>query len=156
MMKLELRYRHLGLVVENMEKILEFYVGILGQEIVVDLIEEGNYWAALTGVPNSSSRVVKTRVPDGSVIEIVEFLKPKAIIPPSIVYHLKGLNHLAYNVKEIDTQYEYLKKNGVEFISEVLKSPYDPVKTFFFKDPEDNLLQFVEVTDPNAIREGLE
>ena len=155
-MKMELRYRHVGLVVENMDRILEFYVGILGQEIVCDLIEEGDYWAALTGVPESSSRVVKTKVPDGSVIEIVEFLEPKAIIPSSMAYHLKGFNHLAYNVKEIDSQYEYLKKNGVKFISEVLTSPYDPVKTFFFKDPEENLLQFVEVLDPNAIREGLE
>ena len=48
-----------------------------------------------------------------------------------------------------------IKKNGVKFLSQPLKSAFDPVKTCFCYDPDNTIIQFVEITDSSLIRDGL-
>ena len=56
----------------------------------------------------------------------------------------KGKIHICFTVKNIETIFKKLRKEKIKFISKPLHSDFDPVKTCFFYDPEDNLIQLVE------------
>jgi hypothetical protein len=118
-------FRHVGVVVKDMESAMRFYCDYLEHEVIVDFIEKGDYFNRLIGLVETEARVVKVHSPDGIYLELIEFL-----------------NHPVVD-------------RGVEFISPPLASDFDPVKTCFCYDPDRTLVQFVEVTDPDLIRDGL-
>jgi catechol 2,3-dioxygenase-like lactoylglutathione lyase family enzyme len=149
------RWRHAGIGVTDMEKSLHFYCGLLGLKLVVDLIEKEEYLTRLIGVKDCVMRTAKVAGPDGIIIELVQFISVELNDRPKSVYNIKGPNHIAFTVEDIGKIYRKLTENGVKFISEPLGSPYDPVKTCFCYDPDDTLVQFVEITDKDKIRKGL-
>ena len=55
--------------------------------------------------------------------------------------------HICFTVKNIEKFFNKLKKNNIKFISPPLKSDFDPVKTCFFFDPDNNYVQIVEDTE---------
>jgi catechol 2,3-dioxygenase-like lactoylglutathione lyase family enzyme len=150
------KFRHPGIVVEDMERSLRFYRDALGFSIVVDEIEKGEYLSRLIGLNDAIERVVKVAVQDGTVIELMEMLSPLAQMPSTYDFNVIGCNHIAFTVTDIEQIYTNLKSVGVEFISEPLSSPYDPVKTMFCYDPDKTLVQFVEIFDETTMRKGLE
>ena len=85
----------------------------------------------------------------------MEMLSPLAQTPATFEFNVIGCNHIALTVTDIDNIFEDLKKAGVTFISEPLSSTYDPVKTTFCYDPDNTLVQFVEIFDEAAMREEL-
>ena len=150
------RFRHVGIAVTDIQKSLKFYRDLLGFSVVVDEIEDGKYLSRLIGLRNSRGHVVKIAAPDGTVIELFQFLSHPLEKPPVHAFNLMGCNHIAYMVDDIDELYDRLSKKGVSFISEPLQSTYDPVKTMFCYDPDKTLIQFVEILDKTSIRKGLE
>ncbi len=142
-------------MVSDMERSLRFYRDTLGFSVVVDETEKGEYLSKLIGLKEASERVVKVAMQDGTVIELMEMLSPLAQTPATFEFNVIGCNHIALTVTDIDNIFEDLKKAGVTFISEPLSSTYDPVKTMFCYDPDNTLVQFVEIFDEAAMREGL-
>jgi len=149
-------YRHMGIVVKDMEIAMKFYCDLLEHEIIVDFTEEGAYFNNLIGLENASARVVKANSPDGTYVELIEFKNIKPIDrQEERRYDFYGLNHICFKVEKIHDLYEKLVSAGIEFISEPLKSDFDPVYTCFCYDYEGNLVQFVEIFDYDSINEGL-
>ncbi len=149
------KFRHVGIAVSNMDRSLEFYRDLLGFTVVVDEIEEGEYLSRLIDIQNAKGHVVKIAAPDGTVIELFQFLSHELEKPPVHAFNLMGCNHIAYTVDNIEKLYEELKDRGVHFFSEPLSSSYDPVKTMFCYDPDKTLIQFVNIPDREKMREGL-
>ena len=149
------KYRHIGIVVNDMERSINFYCNLLGHKIIIDFIEKGDYFSKLVGLKNSEARVVKANAPDGIYIELIQFLTHPSIEPKGNEYNIRGRVHICYTVEDIDQIYERLSSNNVEFISPPLESPFDPVKTCFCYDPDNTIIQFVEITDSSLIRDGL-
>ena len=138
-------YRHTGLVVENLKKSKEFYCELLNFRVIQNIIEEGDYFNKLINEKNLKAKVIKARLPDNVVLELLEFInvKKKTIKKPKRYYPI-GTIHMCFTVKNIDHLYKKLKKNKIKFLSPPLKSDFDPVKTCFCYDPDFNLVQFVE------------
>jgi catechol 2,3-dioxygenase-like lactoylglutathione lyase family enzyme len=148
-------FRHPGIVVKDMEAAIRFYCDYLGHEVIVDFIEKGNYFNKLIGLKDTEARVVKVNSPDGIYLELIEFINYPVTESLESSFASIGINHICYTVKGIDSLYKRLIDFGVEFISPPLASDFDPVKTCFCYGPDRVLVQFVEVTDLDSIRDGL-
>ena len=149
------KYRHIGIIVSDMEHSIDFYCNLLGHKIIIDFIEKGNYFSQIIGLENSEARVVKASAPDGIYVELIQFLTHTSIEPINNEFNIKGRTHICYTVKDIQKIYDHLISNNVKFLSKPLESPFDPVKTCFCYDPDNTLIQFVEIIDSSSIRDGL-
>lgn len=138
-------YRHTGLVVKNLKRSVKFYCKLLNFKIIQNILEEGEYFNKLIGEKNLRANVVKAKLPDNIVLELLQFknIKLKPVIKPRR-YSPIGTIHMCFTVKNIGKVYKRLKKNKVKFFSPPLSSIYDPVKTCFCYDPDFNLVQLVE------------
>jgi|TARA_Y100000310_G_scaffold342113_1_gene443842 catechol 2,3-dioxygenase-like lactoylglutathione lyase family enzyme len=139
------KYRHTGLIVNNLSKSRKFYCDLLNLKIIQNFIEEGDYFNKLIKEKKLKAKVIKAISPDHVYVELIEFINAKKnkIQKPKRFYNV-GAMHLCFTVKKIDNLYKKLKRNKVKFLSPPLKSDFDPVKTCFCYDPDFNLVQFVE------------
>tara|TARA_A100001011_G_scaffold371692_1_gene429302 strand:- start:632 stop:1084 length:453 start_codon:yes stop_codon:yes gene_type:complete len=138
-------YRHTGLVVKNLEKSKNFYCKLLNFKIIQNIVEKGDYFNKLINEKNLVAKVIKAKLPDNVVLELLEFknANKKGIKKPRRYYPV-GTMHICVTVKNISAVYRRLKKKRVKFLSPPLASDFDPVKTCFCYDPDYNLVQFVE------------
>ena len=138
-------YRHTGLVVKNLQRSIKFYCQLLNFKVIQNIIEEGDYFNKLINEKKLRAKVIKARLQDNVVLELLEFInaKKKSIKKPRRYYPV-GTMHLCFTVKNIEQVYKKLKRNKVKFLSPPLASDYDNIKTCFCYDPDFNLVQFVE------------
>ena len=138
-----------------MEAALGFYRDLLGLDVVVHLVEEGDYIDRLNGVAGARLDVYKLAAgEDDFVVELIEVTShPEA--PERRVFEAIGASHVAFQVSEIDSLYRRLDAAGVSTVSAPQTSPYDPVKTMFCRDPDGTLVQFVEFLGEHASYTGL-
>ena len=138
-------YRHTGLVVKNLERSRKFYCKLLNFKVIQNIIEEGDYFNKLINEKGLRAKVIKARLPDDVVLELLEFinLKKTSIKKPRRYYPV-GTIHMCFTVKNINKVYKRLKKDRIKFFSPPLASDYDNVKTCFCYDPDFNLVQLVE------------
>ena len=138
-------YRHTGLVVKNLKRSKKFYCKLLNFKIIQNIIEEGNYFNQLINEKNLRAKVIKARLPDNVVLELLEFINTKkTTIKKPRRYYPVGTIHMCFTVTNINRIYSKLKRNKIKFFSPPLSSDYDNVKTCFCYDPDFNLVQFVE------------
>ena len=80
------------------------------------------------------------RANDGTIFEIMKF---KSGVQPWDTSAI-GLRHIALSVSKEDFDFEVqkIKKMGLKIEADVSEAP-NGVKTFFFRDPEGNLLHFI-------------
>ena len=146
-----LNYRHVGIIVKNMEKSIDFYCNLLEHKIEVDFIEGGDYFSKLVGVKNSKARIVKAYGPGGIFVELIQFLTHEVIEPNSNAYNVRSKSHVCFTVRDIEKIYHRLKSHGVKFVSEPLHSTFDPAISCFCYDPDNTLVQLIQILDPDKM-----
>ena len=135
--------RHVGLVVDNIEKSYELYRDILGFTPKIDQIEKGTFYEHLTGLKSGIARTSKCFSEDGTCIELIEYhsqsskKRQKTLISD-------GFNHIALNVNDIESLYSQLINIGLEFINEPKFKYEKTAKVAFCKDFEGNLIELVQ------------
>lgn len=150
-----LKLRHIGIVVKDLYDSLHFYCDILGFEKVLTRYEESDYFKKVNGV-DAEALTVKVRVPDGRAIELIEYKKPTSTEKIGFDHTIIGKIHQCYLVDNVREVYDKLSKLGVKFISEPLESADDPAVVVTCYDPDDNMIEFVEIKDPSKMPKGLE
>lgn len=81
--------------------------------------------------------------PDGAMIEFVKTLEDGGVIGDKV----SGIRHLALAVDDFEGMVERLMDKQVEVVSAPITAP-NGIKTFFFKDPEGNVLHFIDRPTP--------
>jgi catechol 2,3-dioxygenase-like lactoylglutathione lyase family enzyme len=111
--------------VSDQERALEFYVGTLGFEKRMDVpFGRGDRWIEVA--------------PAGGAAAI-------AIVPPPEGKPIGVDTRISLTTDDVDATHEYLRQQGVDEDSEVMRMG-DPVPPmFFFRDPDGNSLMVVEV-----------
>ena len=67
-------FRHVGLVVDDMEGQINFYSDFFGFVVQRDMFEEGSFFEHLLGVPNIKARTVKMSDETGNIVlELLDF-----------------------------------------------------------------------------------
>ena len=116
-----------NIVVNEIDKVKEFYTSVLGFDIVV----ENKY---------GDMHFIKMGVPGGSAINLVKANKNEKMEP--------GVMNLYLFTSDINKSYDDIKKKGVNPNNEIQEQQWDKkVKQFDFNDPDGNQWFFVQFLD---------
>ncbi len=121
---------HTAIICSDYTVSKQFYVGILGLEIVAE-----NYRK------ERESYKLDLRLPDGSQIELFSFPDPpQRVSRPEAC----GLRHLAFAVNSIETVCLHLRSHGVE-VEPIRVDEYTNRRFTFFHDPDGLPLELYEM-----------
>ena len=140
-------FRHIGLVVDEMEKQIDFYKNFFGFVVQRDMFEEGTFFEHLLGVPNIKARTVKMSDDSGNIVlELLDFTDGDIPFEEKRrKVRDKGFTHFAITVKDLDITYSKLSDAKINFVNEPRVSDDGGAKVAFCLDPENNLIELVEV-----------
>jgi glyoxylase I family protein len=140
-----LNTRHVGIVVQDLEKCLHFWKDIMGLEVAIDFSETGEFIDTVQHLSGVNLHMIKLRAPDGSMIEL---LKDEAHpTPPAERNQLcdRGIRHIAFSVADVEAAWQRLRAHGCEVLSQPVTSPDGKARLFFARDPEGNLMEIVQM-----------
>jgi glyoxylase I family protein len=115
---------HVGLCAEDPKRLVEWYVRVLGFRIVRTLEEHNTYFI---------------RAHDGGMLEI--YPAQRSTDPGDNID--RGLRHIALSASNLDVEIDRLRAAGVTVPDDTIVVTSD-MRLAFFRDPEGNLLHFVE------------
>ncbi len=113
---------HAAWTVDNLERALEFYVGLLGMEVVHQQVQDNDYTRTLVGIPNAKLRAALLKFPDqeaglsGHVIELNEYIQPRGPKQDTSPCNLCAA-HFAFYTSDLHALHERLSKRGVTFVN---------------------------------------
>jgi len=139
--------RHTGIVVNEIENAIKFWVNLLGFKVITDQIEEGEFIDKLLGLNNVSVRTVKLAAQDGSLVELLHFISHKSLPTWDGNPYKTGLTHIAFNVTNISNVVSILEQNGYSQVNRYQKSLSGKVLVCYVKGFEGLLLELVEQLD---------
>ncbi|KPK98285.1 MAG: hypothetical protein AMJ95_04805 [Omnitrophica WOR_2 bacterium SM23_72] len=135
-------FRHVCIIVGNLERSLRFYRDILGLKVSKILTIEGKELRELFKLKKAKLTYVKLYTPDQSRRK-----------PPAFELHYwhiprrrpkRGFSHVSFTVDDLNREYKRLKKLGVRFISGPKKVTYSLSLICFAYDPDLHLIEFIE------------
>jgi catechol 2,3-dioxygenase-like lactoylglutathione lyase family enzyme len=141
-----LNTRHTGFVVTDLEKFIKFYEGF-GLSVVSRMIEEGDYIDKLVGLDGVKLEWAKLSLPDGSMIELLEYHTHFDLVNKTADFQLAnrlGCSHIALTVRNIDETIEYICQSGGAIKNSYQTSPDGNVKVAYCFDMDGNILEIVE------------
>lgn len=109
---------HTSFTVSNLDRSLEFYMGVLGCELLWRRDEiTSQYFRDIVGLPDCVVRGAHLKIPGSDHhIELFEYVKPRGV-PADVRTNNPGSSHLAFYVADLRSAYEELKAKGVRFRS---------------------------------------
>jgi len=137
--------RHVGLVVSNLDKALEFWCGIFNFEVVTRMNEEGPFLDTMMGLKNVKLTTVKLNAPDGGMLELLNFQSHPDKNKWDGTPFSTGLTHIALTVRNIDNLIKDMREFGCEITNDCQLSPDGKVKVIYAQGPEHVLLELVEI-----------
>ena len=139
--------RHTGIVVQDLDKCLTFFVDLLGFKIAKKMNDRGNHLDSMLDLKSVDLITVKIKAPDGNMLELLKFNSHRIsgeVSWAGSIYSI-GLTHLAFTVDNLDKVYSTLSAKGIIFNSPPQISPDGYAKVTFCRGPENLFLELVEV-----------
>ena len=139
--------RHIGFVVNDLEKSLKFYSGILGLELYRRYTEKGDFIDSLTGLKGVTLEWAKLIIPDGGLIELLQYhshADSNSNNKAEKESNLLGCSHAALTVKNLSKLYKDLIEAGYTCKSEPLIAPGGKAKILYCHDPDGAILELIE------------
>ncbi len=113
---------HLGIYSKDTAALKDWYLRVLGFKVVSDN-GKGTYFI---------------KAPGGGMIELVNAVEDGGVLGDKV----SGLRHVALWVDNFEEMVEKLKEEKVVVVSDAVVGPTG-VKTFFFRDPDGNVLHLI-------------
>ena len=145
-----LNTRHVGIVVQDLEKSLHFWRDVMGLQVVADFWERGEFIDTIQHISGVNLHMIKlAALPvQGQGGTLIELLKDEAHpTPPPERNRLcdRGIRHIAFTVADVEASWQALHARGCETLSDPVTSPDGKARLFFVRDPEGNLLEMVQM-----------
>jgi catechol 2,3-dioxygenase-like lactoylglutathione lyase family enzyme len=141
---------HVSFTVMDLDRTVDFYVNVLGGELLTRTIDEGDDLGpkVLGKGKQAHCSLAIAMIKLGSLeLEFIQYLDP----PTQIEYHGDGSQagsaHIAWAVNDIDSMYQDLVGKGVEFHAKPEGCYRDGVlvwKWAYFRDPEGIIVELVQ------------
>ncbi|MDA1258702.1 MAG: VOC family protein [Chloroflexi bacterium] len=140
-----MQFDHTGIVVQDLEKITDFYVNTLGlvvqREVDAVAPPEGDH----TGFPSARRTLRFVGIENNHRIELVKYHNP----PGEDGYLRKnqhGAMHICFLVEDLQTTYDNLVAKGINFVTEPIfhDTPEGRRGIIYLQDPEGNWLEFIQ------------
>ena len=146
--------RHIGIVVQDLERSVDFWRDVLGLKIAIDFWQTGDYIDTVQKLSGVNLHMVKLTAPDGSMIELLKDEAHPTLPPARNDLCDRGIRHIAFNVADIEAAWQTFRDHGCETLSVPTDSPDGNVRLFFGRDPEGNLLEIVQELRPSVHSPG--
>jgi catechol 2,3-dioxygenase-like lactoylglutathione lyase family enzyme len=140
---------HLGLVVADLDRAVEFWCGRLGLRQVSRVTETGPDIASLIGEDSVEIEIADLDAGDGRIIELIRYIRP-----PGRRVRARGTDprssHIALRVDDLDAALERIQGSQARQISRhpvVLHDPggaWDGVACCYIADPDGNIVELVQ------------
>lgn len=138
--------RHVGLVVQDLQKSMHFYCELLGFKVKSQQLENGHYISAMLGFPDAEVETVKMELePNGSLLELLHFKNPSGKKSELRKLNSSGFTHFAMTVKNLESLYNNLVSANIKFVGQPVVTENKYAKVAFCQDPEGNYLELTEV-----------
>jgi len=145
-----------GIVCSDLERMLEFYTGVLGLKKVSDAEATPEMSRAFRAAPDGF-RIVRLQTPYGERIKLIQTkmrpLKKQPLTEWTFERH--GISYITFVIADMKETVARLNECKVRL---VLEEPLEVRKGFvalFALDPEENYIEFVEYQDPASYRPDL-
>lgn len=136
--------RHVGVVVKDLAKAIDFWINLIGFKLHVDAKEVSPYIDELLGIKNPELRTVKLIDNNSFILELLEFANYPGKANWEGNLASTGLTHIALTVDNLDFLTTKLKQSNYEFVSNIMNSPSGSVNVVFVRGPEGLMLELVE------------
>ena len=137
---------HVGVICKEIEQSKKFYTDVLEGKLLYDAgISPPGHLDERVGVKGAIAKKAVVKI-GGSILELVEYLKPKTV-PQGLSAAGIGTLHLAFEVDDIDSEVEKLRKKGVKFNSPptiIEEGPDEGWVWCYFSSPDGHQLELVE------------
>lgn len=134
-------YNHIGLVTENLEKIIDFYCGLLGFKVAAKFRADDEDSRKTLNLPGMSQDIVMLENEDGSVaMELLYYITPKASStarPSDFAFNDVGVKHFSVSVDDIGEIYQKLSQYDGKSVSEPI-SHSEGFTFMLVRDPDGN------------------
>lgn len=143
------RVDSIAIVVEDLDRALDFYTRVLPFEKVGETEIAGEGWERLEGVFALRARVARLRLGEERV-DLVDFLAPEGRpIPVDSRSDDRWFQHVAIVVSDMERAYRHLRAHGVRHASSGPQRlpDWNPnaggIEAFYFKDPDGHVLEIL-------------
>jgi catechol 2,3-dioxygenase-like lactoylglutathione lyase family enzyme len=140
---------HIGLIVADLDRAVEFWCGRLGLRLLNRVTETGQDIASLIGEDSVEIEIADLDTGDGRIIELIRYIRPAGRpIRPGI--SISGSSHIALRVDDLDAALERIHGSQAQQISRhpVLLhdpgGPWDGVACCYIADPDGNIVELVQ------------
>ena len=131
---------HPALSVPDIQKALDFYCGVLGFEVVMDVDLPAGLMEQGFGIEDAACKI--RMVAKGTTcIEIFEFADSPAGDAKRPV-NRQGIAHIAFASDDVPADYEHLRSNGVVFNTPPQGD--SPQQWCYGRDPFGNVIELIE------------
>lgn len=113
---------HAVIVVSTMDEAIRFFRDLLGMRVTFDAMHDPASLEKLLGLPAPRVRSVVVECPDGSEIELAQFLGAEPQ-PVTRLLDQPGINLLSLRVTAIEAVVDRLTAGGYTFTSDVVSQP---------------------------------
>ena len=143
------RFDHINIAARNVEQLAEFYEKAFGCTRLSSSNDlSGEKFARGMGLREAKTRGVWLRLPDsggnGPELEIFEY--QDLLEQSETVVNRQGINHIAFDVSDVNSVAERLVSEGGSYLGEVVdfEAPSGNKVIFvFMRDPEGNIIELI-------------
>ena len=139
---------HTSYTVSNLERSLEFYVGLLGCEVIWQRENSNQYFRDIVGYPDSVAKMAMLSVLGSThAIELIEYVVPRGVTADVRTKNV-GSSHIAFLVDNLRAAYEELCAAGVRFRSppvEITAGANKGAWAVYMTDPDGITMELFEL-----------
>ncbi|HEU5240098.1 MAG TPA: VOC family protein [Pyrinomonadaceae bacterium] len=136
--------RHVGITVSDMKRSVRFYCDYLGLSVSTFISRcEGEYISTLVGIPNVCIDICLLQAPDGSRIELLQYLSHPGAAGACARANEPGRPHCAFTVANIRELYDRREQFDCKFEHPPQPSK-DGVLVAYCHDPDGTILELVQ------------
>lgn len=139
---------HSGITVKSLESALDFYVDILGFELLSTQVANSDYIFDIVEIPGLKEiKIAFVQIPGGHVIELLEYVGIDTY-SGSVRSCDYGTGHICLRVENLEEMFEELKDKGVKFKSKqvvnITAGANKGAKAAYMLDPDGYIIELME------------
>ena len=137
---------HTGFSVEDMDRSVKFYTEGVGLTVDVDMDLQGYGLQQVVGYDDAHIHAVMLKANDGHILELLQYLAPKAVKREESQQHpryLVGAAHLGFMVDDAEATLERCIALGGTKLNPIVEA-YPNLYACYLQDPDGNWIELVQ------------